>query len=164
MSIQRGHGKCVSCPRRCGADRSVRVGACGAGSLPYIARAALHMWEEPCISGKNGSGAIFFCGCNLRCVFCQNHDISRAEKGVRVDVQGLCAARAVRIHRVADRFAHAEDAGAVVERTVDPHGVVQRGFAVKRQLRQIRLERKRQGRARRLPDGSYIEQHRFTSN
>lgn len=90
MSIQRGHGKCVSCPRRCGADRSVRVGACGAGSLPYIARAALHMWEEPCISGKNGSGAIFFCGCNLRCVFCQNHDISRAEKGVRVDAQGLC--------------------------------------------------------------------------
>ena len=44
----------------------------------------------PWISGKNGSGAIFFCGCNLRCVFCQNHDISRAEKGVRVDAQGLC--------------------------------------------------------------------------
>lgn len=72
---------CRICPRECGADRSKQIGACGCGAYPFIARAALHFWEEPCISGINGSGAIFFCGCNLCCVFCQNRDISRGDKG-----------------------------------------------------------------------------------
>lgn len=68
--------KCNLCPRLCGVDRSSGKGACGVGSTSYVARSALHMWEEPFISGKNGSGTIFFCGCNLRCIFCQNHEIS----------------------------------------------------------------------------------------
>ena len=67
---------CVQCPRRCGADRNVRPGFCGVPEELRLARAALHPWEEPCLSGKNGSGTLFFCGCNLRCVFCQNREIS----------------------------------------------------------------------------------------
>ena len=61
----------------CGADRELGAGACGAGKLPFVARAARHYYEEPPISGTRGSGAIFFAGCNMRCVFCQNSDISR---------------------------------------------------------------------------------------
>ncbi len=76
---------CRLCPRECGADRENQKGACGCGKNPFVARAALHMWEEPCISGSNGSGAIFFCGCNLKCVFCQNHEISRKEAGREFD-------------------------------------------------------------------------------
>ena len=68
---------CVQCPRRCGVDRSRRAGYCGAPEEIRLARAALHPWEEPCISGKNGSGTLFFSGCNLRCIFCQNREISR---------------------------------------------------------------------------------------
>lgn len=70
---------CFDCPRRCGVKRSEshRGGFCGAGVLPRVARAAPHYGEEPCISGERGSGAIFFTGCNLRCVFCQNREISR---------------------------------------------------------------------------------------
>lgn len=64
---------CFACPRRCGADREKQIGLCNAGYLPRVARAAPHMWEEPCISGTRGSGAVFFTGCNLACVFCQNH-------------------------------------------------------------------------------------------
>ncbi len=66
---------CTLCPRKCGADRLRTVGFCGVKGLK-IARAALHFGEEPCISGTNGSGAIFFSGCPLRCVFCQNHTLS----------------------------------------------------------------------------------------
>ena len=76
--------RCTLCPRRCGADRRSGVGFCGAGSEIRIARAAPHMWEEPCISGTRGSGTIFFCGCSLGCVFCQNAEISRAETGAVV--------------------------------------------------------------------------------
>ena len=88
MEAQKVSG-CTLCPRECGVDRSANKGACGCGSVPYIARAALHLWEEPFISGSRGSGAIFFCGCNMRCVFCQNFDISRAETGERVDAHRL---------------------------------------------------------------------------
>ena len=71
------------CPRRCGAARSAHEGrgVCGVGTMPRIARAALHMWEEPCISGTRGSGAVFFSGCGLRCVFCQNEAISHGGAG-----------------------------------------------------------------------------------
>lgn len=82
---------CYLCPRECGADRSKGPGMCGAASLPYVGRAALHHWEEPCISGVSGSGAIFFCGCNMRCVFCQNHEISRGRAGRTCDADGLAS-------------------------------------------------------------------------
>lgn len=65
--------RCAACPRRCGAERTRHTGLCNAGELPRVARAALHFYEEPCISGTRGSGAVFFSGCNLSCVFCQNH-------------------------------------------------------------------------------------------
>ena len=64
---------CTLCPRRCGADRAAgRTGFCGAGDTLKAARAALHYWEEPCISGTKGSGTVFFSGCTLKCCFCQN--------------------------------------------------------------------------------------------
>ena len=74
---------CTLCPRRCGADRAAgRTGFCGAGGTLKAARAALHYWEEPCISGTKGSGTVFFTGCSLQCVFCQNEQISvRREVG-----------------------------------------------------------------------------------
>ncbi len=79
------------CPRACAVDRSERSGYCGAPDKIMIARAALHMWEEPPISGKRGSGTIFFCGCNMGCVFCQNREISRphGEIGRGFDADGL---------------------------------------------------------------------------
>lgn len=69
--------KCRLCPRNCGVDRTFRQGFCGMTSELRISRVGLHMWEEPCISGTNGSGTIFFTGCSLGCIFCQNHEISR---------------------------------------------------------------------------------------
>lgn len=76
--------KCVSCPRACAVDREAgEVGFCGVGQEYLIGSADLHFWEEPCISGSSGSGAIFFSGCNLRCVFCQNKQISRSPCGQR---------------------------------------------------------------------------------
>lgn len=84
-------GFCVLCPRKCGArrDDAAADGFCASPSTFRIARAAAHYGEEPCISGTRGSGAIFFTGCNLRCVFCQNHTISRGNAGKAVDVQGF---------------------------------------------------------------------------
>lgn len=72
---------CELCPRRCGVDRTKKTGYCGGGDSAAVAETMLHMWEEPCISGTLGSGAVFFSGCNLRCSFCQNRDISRAVTG-----------------------------------------------------------------------------------
>lgn len=73
---------CTLCPRRCGVDRDVKQGYCLSPSTVRLARAALHFWEEPCISGTNGSGTVFFCGCNLRCVYCQNSEISGGGAGI----------------------------------------------------------------------------------
>ncbi len=81
--------KCVLCPRSCGADREVSNGLCGAGDKIKIARAALHHWEEPCISGERGSGAIFFSGCTLHCVYCQNREISNGASGAEIDEERL---------------------------------------------------------------------------
>ena len=67
---------CTLCPRNCGVERSEHPGFCGMGEGIRLARAGLHFWEEPVISGTQGSGAVFFSGCNLRCIFCQNHEIS----------------------------------------------------------------------------------------
>ena len=74
---------CMLCPRNCKAERAEETGAgvCRMGTMPRIARAALHMWEEPVLSGKNGAGCIFFSGCNLGCVFCQNGRISHENFG-----------------------------------------------------------------------------------
>ena len=80
---------CNQCPRRCDIDRDVSRGFCGTGNKINIARAALHQWEEPCISGTRGSGAVFFCGCNLKCVFCQNSEISRGGGGKEVSSERL---------------------------------------------------------------------------
>ena len=77
--------KCMICPRNCGADRSAQTGLCGAGDKIKVARAAPHHWEEPCLSGTNGSGTVFFSGCNLGCVFCQNFDVSHRAFGKEVD-------------------------------------------------------------------------------
>ena len=77
--------RCGLCPRRCGADRAHGgTGACGAGSTLKLARAALHFWEEPPISGEAGSGTVFFSGCPLKCVYCQNHEISTGGFGLEV--------------------------------------------------------------------------------
>lgn len=81
---------CEMCPRRCKAHRSQgKPGLCGATSTLRVARSALHFWEEPPISGEAGSGAIFFSGCPLRCVFCQNHEISHEGFGLEVSVSRL---------------------------------------------------------------------------
>lgn len=78
---------CRACPRHCGVDRTRTVGFCGVGDKIKIARAAPHFWEEPCISGKGGSGAIFFSGCSLGCIFCQNKEISRGGFGVEIEAE-----------------------------------------------------------------------------
>lgn len=78
---------CRLCPRRCGADRTQGKGYCHSGGAIRLARAMVHHWEEPCISGKNGSGAIFFSGCTLRCAFCQNYNISAENFGKEVSAE-----------------------------------------------------------------------------
>ena len=81
--------KCSLCPRLCLADRNITTGYCGVKNTLRVARAALHFWEEPCLSGDEGSGAVFFTGCNLRCVFCQNYEIARAEQGKEITIERL---------------------------------------------------------------------------
>ena len=88
-SLQTLYSDCNLCPRNCGKNRESSIGICNEPDRLFVARAALHMWEEPCISGENGSGAIFFSGCSLRCVFCQNHDISTAEIGKEISIERL---------------------------------------------------------------------------
>ena len=80
---------CNMCPRHCNIDRNARFGFCQVPEMPMIARAAPHFGEEPCITGTRGSGTVFFSGCNLRCVFCQNHTISRGQTGSAVTVERL---------------------------------------------------------------------------
>lgn len=80
---------CNLCPRKCGVDRAAKPGFCGCGVRVRVARAALHYWEEPCISGKSGSGAVFFSGCTLRCCYCQNYKISTGRFGKEISVGRL---------------------------------------------------------------------------
>ena len=80
---------CNQCPRKCNIDRENALGYCKSPGAFRVARAALHFWEEPCISGKNGSGTVFFSGCNLGCVYCQNGEISKENKGVEVSGERL---------------------------------------------------------------------------
>lgn len=80
---------CELCPRHCRINRNIHTGFCGMNAQLKIARAGLHMWEEPVISGERGSGTVFFSGCNLRCIFCQNHNISTGGAGKIVSVERL---------------------------------------------------------------------------
>lgn len=80
---------CKMCPRNCQADRIEKIGFCKMGMLPTVAKAYLHMWEEPCISGTCGSGTVFFSGCNLTCVFCQNSNISQEGYGKEITTDEL---------------------------------------------------------------------------
>ena len=89
------------CPRRCGADRRTGAGYCGCGDGAAVAKTMLHIWEEPPVSGTRGSGAVFFSGCNLRCIYCQNRDISFSVAGRRMSRGEL-----------ADAFLSLRDAGA----------------------------------------------------
>ncbi len=84
--------QCFLCPRRCGIDRAVQPGFCGAMETPRVAKIMLHHWEEPFLSGANGSGTVFFSGCNLGCVFCQNHEIRDGGVGEYYNAEQLCAA------------------------------------------------------------------------
>jgi len=92
---------CSLCPRECGVDRNAAPGFCGCGNKLKIARAALHIWEEPCISGKNGSGTVFFSGCALRCCYCQNYAVSQEDFGKEISVS-----------RLAEIFLELQDKGA----------------------------------------------------
>ncbi len=91
MNLENLLEKCILCPRKCGVNRLKGItGACHTSDKVKVSRAALHMWEEPCISGENGSGAIFFSGCALGCCFCQNKDISRGKAGKEISIERLC--------------------------------------------------------------------------
>ena len=92
---------CTLCPRLCGVDRAEQVGFCGAPEKAVVARAELHFWEEPYLTGCGASGAVFFSGCNLKCVFCQNRKISLTLQGEEKDARAL-----------ADVFRYLEDEGA----------------------------------------------------
>lgn len=88
--IDRMMSRCILCPRRCGADRrGGQRGRCGMTDQVQAARAALHMWEEPCISGEEGSGTVFFSGCALGCVYCQNHEIALGKAGKTISLERL---------------------------------------------------------------------------
>lgn len=92
---------CTLCPRHCGVDRYKTTGYCGEGATLRAAKAYLHMWEEPCISGTKGSGTVFFSGCNLKCVYCQNSEIARRGAGYKIDSP-----------RLAEIFLKLQDRGA----------------------------------------------------
>ena len=80
---------CNLCAFNCNVDRENYIGKCKCGTLPKISLVSVHNWEEPCISGTNGSGTVFFSGCNFNCVFCQNHEISQSRFGKEVSIQRL---------------------------------------------------------------------------
>ncbi len=81
--------KCSLCPRDCGVNRETSHGVCGVSDRLKVARAALHFWEEPCISGDHGSGAVFFSGCALHCIYCQNREISGGKAGLLISADRL---------------------------------------------------------------------------
>lgn len=90
MKIMNKYENCLLCPKKCGINRAIgQTGVCGVSAEIRVARAALHYWEEPCISGKKGSGAVFFSGCSLHCVFCQNREISDGKAGKVISKERL---------------------------------------------------------------------------
>lgn len=100
---------CNNCPRLCGVDRLDRKGFCGMGRNPVLAKACLHQWEEPVISGTKGSGAVFFSGCSLSCIYCQNYAISHERYGAEITVRQL-----------SDIFLRLQDQGAHNINLVNP--------------------------------------------
>lgn len=108
--FENAYKSCEICPRECGIDREQgKTGYCLADSRLRVARAALHMWEEPCISGSCGSGAVFFSGCNLRCIYCQNHEIAAGSRG-----------KIITTERLAEIFLELEKQGAANINLVTP--------------------------------------------
>lgn len=102
MKNMNKYENCLLCPKKCGINRRTgQTGVCGVSSEIKVARAALHYWEEPCISGKRGSGAVFFSGCSLHCVFCQNREISDGKEG-----------KVISKERLSDIFIELADKGA----------------------------------------------------
>lgn len=112
---------CSLCPRECMAEREKgQKGYCLSDNRIFVARAALHMWEEPCISGSRGSGTVFFSGCNLRCVYCQNYEIAQGQRGRQVSKEAL-----------SDIFLELQDRGAANVNLVTPdHYAIQIAAAV----------------------------------
>ncbi len=101
---------CKLCPRNCNVDRlNNKIGFCKATDKLKIARAALHFWEEPCISGEKGSGTVFFSNCTLKCVFCQNNDISQCDVGKEISIE-----------RLSNIFLELQDKGALNINLVTP--------------------------------------------
>ncbi len=102
MGRESAYAACRLCPRQCGCDRSAGTGFCGMGPRPKLARAARHLWEEPCIAGTDGkgTGAVFFSGCTLKCAYCQNHALSHGGFGAEIGTE-----------RLAQIFRELEDAG-----------------------------------------------------
>lgn len=106
---------CTLCPRLCHVDREHKFGICNASDKVEVALVSLHRWEEPCLSGTNGAGTVFFSHCNLRCIFCQNYEISTEGKGYEVSIE-----------RLAQIFLEQEQRGAHCLELVTPtHYVVQ---------------------------------------
>jgi len=89
MNFDYMYDSCSLCPRNCNVNRRLSAGYCGCTDTVMAARAALHHWEEPCISGSRGSGTVFFSGCTLRCCFCQNYSISQEHFGRELTVEQL---------------------------------------------------------------------------
>lgn len=125
--VMQRYASCALCPRHCRVNRLAgEMGYCGQTAQLRAARAALHMWEEPCISGAVGSGTVFFSGCNLRCVYCQNHDIALGRTG-----------REISVGRLADIFMELQQKGAANINLVTPTHYIP---AIACSLRQARLD------------------------
>ena len=109
--MKNNKNSCMLCPRECNVDREHdEIGICGVSGMGILgARAALHMWEEPCISGETGSGTVFFSGCPLRCVYCQNYELARAKRG-----------ETITIDRLSDIFIELQEKGAANINLVTP--------------------------------------------
>lgn len=106
---------CHLCPRACGVNRLRHTGLCGGGRCAVVSKVSLHPWEEPVLTGDKGAGTVFFAGCNLRCVFCQNYEISHLNKG-----------KVVTDEELGELFLHQQEAGAATLDLVTPtHYVVQ---------------------------------------
>lgn len=122
------YSSCTLCPRECGSDRRIGFGFCRCGDKIKVARAALHYWEEPCISGKKGSGTVFFSGCTLRCIYCQNYRISSG-----------CFGKEISEERLSEIFLELQDKGAHNINLVTPTqflpGILKALDAVKGKLR-----------------------------
>ena len=105
--------KCNICPRECGADReNGQLGVCGVDNKIYVARVGLHMWEEPCISGDKGSGTVFFIGCPLGCIYCQNYEISNKNNREATAWSEYLLRKKKTVNELADSFIDLQNMGA----------------------------------------------------